>query len=1106
MKKRIIGIAILSALLFISLIFVLWQSEQKSTATKAAIRTSGFIHQGLAEALIDISQADAITRNFIITENPELEKKVHELHKGILKKFQFVIPLTEDRQFKEKLNEVLLLAGQKIQLNEDLIVMYRQAATNPNWKPKLEKSRKVLNELNILFDQLHVREVYLNTVEIQRLDDERLFWDGLVVLLGIVFLLIIGVVLKSTLNDFQKLKRIQAVHKLMVNNIRNGVVMIDLDNRLVSFNDTFASCAIAHSEKSPAVGDNASRFFPKSSLGIIEHCIEKAREGFKCKELICIGEGNDVRWFTFSFFPIEINNAILYINIVTHEITESRNREIELQRFRNKTKALLESTHEAIFLLKPDGEIEMMNTQAPKLLMQLFGRKVKIGQCLMDFFAPEGREVIQRDLQSAMEGQRIRAEYPIKVNGNLMWFLLMISPVKEEDGSIKGVSVITIDVTSRKQAEKALTKSESALRALIESMQDPFIMIRKDYTVDISNGPARLLIEALSGKPFEENMNLLGAITEEEQKRAIAYVNRCLEGETFDILESRIDDKNELWLQQFWGPVYNNKGEIYACSLLVVDVTKELQRQKELKEAKEAAERAERLQQQFLANMSHEIRTPLNGIVGMANLLAKTKLNATQQHYMNVVRYSSDNLLVLINDILDLSKIKAGKFIIEEVKFNIYELLKNASANFNVRAREKGLDFSIQVNKYIPKALVGDPHRLVQILNNLLGNALKFTEKGFIKLETQFIEGNSDQVLLEFTVTDSGIGIAEKQLATIFEAFAQEEGSVSKRFGGTGLGLTICKHLVEMQGGSMSVTSEKGVGSCFKFVLSYKVADEQVSIELAPGQEIKTSSSKPDYSGRRVLIVEDNEINQQVLSLNLQQFNIEVECASDGLEAVELLSKDNRFDLILLDLRMPQMDGTEVLKVIRGQFKMKVPVVVLTASVLKNERAECMELGADDYMAKPFSQPQLENCLAQYLPKGDTVHPESNIPAMPQPELISYSYDNLIALNDKKTVSMLLEQFTSSVPVCLENLIELAETQDWPAIGQKVHKLKSSFGIVYMDEIFSLLQEVEIAIRIDNVYDDIPAKLCRAKMLYDEHFPSIEEEIRERLLEEKQAV
>lgn len=1100
MKNKIIGIAILSALLFLSIALSKWQSMQASDEAKLVIRKSEIVHQGLGVILNRITQAETFSRTYILSGNKEYHDKVNDLNQKVQDELQQVIPLTSDKALREAMSNAVMKIGKKIQLNEDLMAQSVSSINTPEGQFILAKNGKIQEEINELFRFMHEREITNSTLKLKSLSDRRGYWNMVMIVSGFCYIGLISFLLNGAWNQYKEVKRLETIQKFMVNSNKNGVMMIDMQGKLVSFNDATIQCVIENVHTVPKVGDEIKKCLPPSKLDVLSEHIDRAKKNEKSKVVIDVPTGSGIKWFSFHFYPIEFNGAVIYVNIISHEITETRNRELQLEDYKHKTNAMLESTDEAFFLMSKSGDVELMNAQASKLLQILYKKQVYIGQNFIDFFEGEGREVFREAFSKAAEGQKIRLELPFRVGEELMWFLVIIAPVKKDSGEITGMSVISVDISERVRFSKAVMRSESAMRALIESMQDPFLMINKDHTVEVLNEPAKALIENIVGQTIVKGSNLLNVLTPEEQQRCLGYFERCLKGETFNILESRINDHQEFWLKTNWGPVYNNKGEIIAYSLLIVDVTKEQKRQEELQQARDAAERAERLQQQFLANMSHEIRTPLNGIVGMANLLAKTELNETQQHYMDVVRYSSDNLLVLINDILDLSKIKAGKFMVEELNFNIYELLRDASANFQARAKEKGLDFSVHVNQYIPKSICGDPHRLVQILNNLLGNALKFTEKGYIKLEAKIKEGKGDLMVLEFIVSDTGIGIAENQMGAIFEAFAQEEVNVSKKFGGTGLGLTISKHLVELQGGSMNVQSEKGKGSQFSFYIPYRVLNKEIDLELKQTEPVQSRlTSRKDYTGKRVLIVEDNEINQKVLSINLKQFNIDVVTALDGVEGVEILSADPNFDLVLLDLRMPKMDGTEVLKIVRKQLKLEIPVVVLTASVLKNEKAECFELGADDYMAKPFTQGQLEACLNRFLEKENSMKAPIVTVEAATPCSIKYSYDNLIALNDKDSVNSLLEQFTIHVPASLRELNELVLQQDWTAVAQRVHKLKSSFGIVYIDEVFELLQQVEISIKVDNDPTEVPSKIEKAVKLFDTYYPLIEEEIRMKL-------
>jgi CheY-like chemotaxis protein len=298
---------------------------------------------------------------------------------------------------------------------------------------------------------------------------------------------------------------------------------------------------------------------------------------------------------------------------------------------------------------------------------------------------------------------------------------------------------------------------------------------------------------------------------------------------------------------------------------------------------------------------------------------------------------------------------------------NVYDVIEEVTAPFKIKAQEKGIRLSVMMDPFIPRAVLGDPHRLVQVLNNLLSNAIKFTDKGFTKLEVELAKKSAGKVLLNFIVSDSGIGIGEQQLEHIFESFAQEGSDTARKFGGTGLGLAITKRLIELQGGSISVNSTKGVGSRFMVGIPYEMSSVQV---VSTKEKIITPpsiSEKPDFTGKRVLVAEDNEVNQQVIRHLLKDYGIEVILVADGKKAIETLEADPYFDLILLDLRMPVMDGFQALSWIRQKLNLPIPVIVLTASVLRDERDRCLEIGANDYQVKPFSRPVLQQCLQKFL-------------------------------------------------------------------------------------------------------------------------------------------
>src|SRR5580698_10169159 len=417
-----------------------------------------------------------------------------------------------------------------------------------------------------------------------------------------------------------------------------------------------------------------------------------------------------------------------------------------------------------------------------------------------------------------------------------------------------------------------------------------------------------------------------------------------------------------------WGALIARiAGSIFFVFFLIKinsDISRRKKVQEQLEIAIREAREAKQMQEQFLANMSHEIRTPMNGIKGMTDLLLSTPLSTKQHELAEVINRSVNNLLVIVGDILDFSKIKAGKLNIERITFSIADVLDNAAAIFEHRLKKKRLELFTSIDPAIPQWLIGDPHRLNQVLINLLGNAIKFTDQGNIQVDVALQEQTESGVILSFTVKDTGIGIPESSLPNIFESFAQGSRDTSRLYGGTGLGLTICKQLLHLQGGDISVTSAIGKGANFQFYLPFGIS------ETAAGERSNPETTQ-DYSrllaGRRFLVAEDNEINQKLIDYVLRKAGATVEMFSNGADAIRHLKQDQVFDLIIMDIQMPEMDGYETTRYIRNDLKLQTPIIAMTATAMKGEQRQCIESGMNEYMTKPFEFTELYKRIGTLL-------------------------------------------------------------------------------------------------------------------------------------------
>jgi len=605
--------------------------------------------------------------------------------------------------------------------------------------------------------------------------------------------------------------------------------------------------------------------------------------------------------------------------------------------------------------------------------------------------------------------------------------------------------------------EKTLAESELRLNNIISNSPIILFNINNNKVVTLFKGKGieRLNIqnESIIGKGLNDISNLI-PVKEDDYNKA------------FNTIEFQFTvESNQCHFDVTYMPVFNDDQKIINMMGVAIDITNYKKSEEDLKSTILKTDLLAKSKEEFLANISHEIRTPIHGIISLSQFLNSTILTSEQNKYLDLIKKSANTLLVIVNDILDLSKIDAGQMTFEEIDFNCRDIVQSSVAAFIPKSNEKGIYIKTFFDSIVPDTIVGDPVRLTQIINNIVGNAVKFTDNGGIEIHIDSFDRSNKYVMLQLKIQDTGIGIPPHKINTIFNAFSQASLEITRKYGGTGLGLNITKQLVEKQNGTIQVESNLESGSLFTIKIPYKISDN-----ISSTIQIETTTNEELQKRIKVLVAEDHDINRFIIEKMLKDWNHEYDFAINGENAVALASK-NSYDLILMDIEMPDIDGYKATTLIRksDSLNKNTPIIAITGHAMNGEREKCLSFGMNEYISKPFKTIELQQLIKglivqannEKILKEDHYMKFTSIDRYTDMHFLKELSDN----NDQFYKDFLI-MFLTNIPIAISSIKKSFETENWENLKLAAHKVKPSFNYVGLKELNTLAAKIEMQAKV----------------------------------------
>ena len=748
--------------------------------------------------------------------------------------------------------------------------------------------------------------------------------------------------------------------------------------RVLGFNQATQKAHFQINQCELRIGDTILDYFRTPDVEAFKDGVAQAAKGETVSRLrkADIGDGKE-RWFQSEYKPLRNAEGSIYAVLVrSGEVTDRYQAQAALEATQRNLEMVLDTSPAAILIMDRKLNVLHVNRSAEELFTEFHGQRIiENGKLLNERIPPTVVEKFVEGFKLAIKGETIFQEFAHKdIRGNERLFAVTYRGIRNPEGEIYAVSHTALEITDLLKARKAAADSEAKFQTLLDQAPVAMAIVGNDSLIRRVNQSFVNLLgyraEEIVGK------SLLQLSPPEYREAEARYLANLVEAEwrnearTKTVL-AQTGERLEVMCNLQRVPGGAAEGEEIIVQLADIRPLKEVERN--LRRAKEAAESADRAKTEFLANISHEIRNPLNSIVGMTRLLEDARTRQEQREHIQIIQNSANQLLRIVSDVLDMARMEAqSEFEIEEHPLSLHELMDVLTATYRPQAKQKGLDFWLSVDPDLPPSLMGDETRLQQVLSNLLSNALKFTERGSIKVRLDVKSHTRGACLLEFQVSDTGIGIQPDHQKKLFQKFWQADASPTKRYPGTGLGLAISKQLVERMGGTLSVESVAGEGTTFRIQLQLALAD--------PGGQPLHSSNllNPDgpareghqhNAARRILVVEDDPVNSMMLESLLRKQGYEVQIARNGHEALSRLA-DEQYELLLMDGQMPDMDGITAAQEIRRREQQRpgaprVPIVAVSGYAMREDRDRFLRAGMDGFISKPIDIDQLLGLIKQ---------------------------------------------------------------------------------------------------------------------------------------------